>query len=188
MGRTLSDSMPGTKIAFIKYSIGGTYLGKPEGWLPPSSNNGNGGNLYKNMMNTIDQALKTFSNAFDTSKYTPRWAGFVWFQGEFDAFQQNYANAYEKNLTNLIKDIRSKTGVDDLPVIIPMIDVQRQWTHNAIVRAADIAVKQKLKNVDTLDTKGFPTDGTHYRAAGYIKIGQLIAQRWLAMDYTSMKM
>lgn len=183
MGRTLSDSMPGTKIAFIKYSIGGTYLGKPEGWLPPSSNNGNGGNLYKNLMNTIDQALKTFSNAFDTSKYTPRWAGFVWFQGEFDAFQQNYANAYEKNLTNLIKDIRSKTGVDDLPVIIPMIDVQRQWTHNAIVRAADIAVKQKLKNADTLDTKGFPTDGTHYRAAGYIKIGQLIAQRWLAMDY-----
>ena len=137
-------------------------------------------------MNTIDQALKTFSNAFDTSKYTPRWAGFVWFQGEFDAFQQNYANAYEKNLTNLIKDIRSKTGVDDLPVIIPMIDVQRQWTHNAIVRAADIAVKQKLKNVDTLILK------ISYRwdtlpGCRYIKIGQLIAQRWWPW-ITSMKM
>lgn len=183
LGRTLSDSMPGTSIAFIKYSIGGTYLAKPEGWLPPSSNNGNGGTLYKNMMTTIDAAMKTFSTAFDTSKYTPRWAGFVWFQGEFDAYQQNYANDYEKNLTNLIKDIRSKVDVVDLPVILPMIDVQNQWTHNGIVRAADIAASQKLDNVDTLDTKGFPTDGTHYRAAGYITIGQLCAQRWLSMDF-----
>ncbi len=183
MGRTLSDSMPETKIAFIKHSIGGTYLGKAEHWLPPSSNNGNGGTLYKNMMTTIDKAMKAFSNAFDTSQYTPRWAGFVWFQGEFDAYEMSYSNAYEKNLTNLIKDIRSKVGVDDLPVILPMIDVQNQWTHNGIVRAADITVSQKLDNVDTVDTKGFPTDGTHYKAAGYIKIGQLIAQRWLAMDF-----
>lgn len=51
------------------------------------------------------------------------------------------------------------------------------------INGADIAVSQKLDNVDTLDTKGFPTDGTHYRAAGYITIGQLCAQRWLAMDY-----
>ncbi len=183
MGRTLSDSMPETKIAFIKHSIGGTYLAKAEHWLPPSSNNGIGGTLYKNMMSTIDKALKSFSSAFDTSQYTPRWAGFVWFQGEFDAYDMGYSNAYEKNLTNLIKDIRSEVGVDDLPVILPMIDVQNQWTHNGIVRAADIAVSQKLDNVDTLDTRGFPTDGTHYRAAGYIKIGQLCAQRWLAMDF-----
>jgi hypothetical protein len=183
MGRTLSDSMPDTKIAFIKHSVGGTYLAKAEHWLPPSSNNGNGGTLYKNMMSTIDRAIKSFSSAFDTSQYTPRWAGFVWFQGEFDAYDIGYSNAYEKNLTNLIKDIRSEVGVDDLPVILPMIDVQNQWTHNGIVRAADIAVSQKLENVDTVDTKGFPTDGTHYRAAGYIKIGQLCAQRWLTMEF-----
>lgn len=183
MGRTLSDSMPETKIAFIKHSVGGTYLAKADHWLPPSSNNGNGGGLYKAMMSTIDKAMKAFNSAFDTSQYTPRWAGFVWFQGEFDAYEMGYANAYETNLTNLIKDIRSALEVDDLPVIIPMIDVQNQWTHNGIVRAADIAVSQKLDNVDTLDTKGFPTDGTHYRAAGYITIGQLCAQRWLAMDF-----
>jgi hypothetical protein len=182
-GRTLSDSMPGTKIAFIKHSVGGTYLATADNWLPPSSNNGNGGTLYKNMMNTIDKAIKAFNSAFDTSQYTPRWAGFVWFQGEFDAYQTSYANAYEKNLTNLIKDIRSKVGVEDLPVILPMIDVQNQWTYNSTVRAADIAVSQKLENVDTVDTKGLPTDGTHYRAAGYITIGQRCAQRWLAMDY-----
>jgi hypothetical protein len=65
-----------------------------------------------------------------------------------------------------------------------MIDVQNQWTHNSIVRAADVAVSQKMENVDTMDTKGFPTDGTHYKAAGYIKIGQICAQRWLKMQFT----
>lgn len=183
-GRTLSDSMQGIKIAFVKHAVGGTYLAKAEEWLPPSSNNGKGGNLYRQMMSTIDAAMKSFSSAFDTSKYTPRWAGFVWFQGEFDAYDRGYANAYEKNLTNLINDIRAEVKVSDLPVILPMIDVQNQWTHNAIVRAADIAVSQKIENVDTMDTKGFPTDGTHYKAAGYIKIGQICAQRWLKMRYT----
>jgi hypothetical protein len=60
------------------------------------------------------------------------------------------------NLANLIGDVRSKVKVDDLPVIIPMIDVQSRWTNNSIVRAADVAVKRKLKNLDTVDTKGFP--------------------------------
>lgn len=127
--------------------------------------------------------MNSFATTFDTSKYTPRWAGFVWFQGEFDAYDQAYANTYEKNLTNLINDIRTKVKVSDLPVILPMLDVQNRWTHNAKIRAADIAVRQKMKNVDTLDTRGFPTDGTHYKAAGYIKIGQICAQRWLAMKF-----
>lgn len=178
-GRMLSDSMPGQRIAFIKDAVGGTYLGKSEGWMPPSSNNGNGGTLYKNMMNAIDAALK----AFDTTKYTPRWAGFVWFQGEFDAYDMGLSKAYETNLTNLINDIRAKVKVDDLPVIIPMIDVQTQWTNNSIVRAADVAVAGKMTNVDTVETKGLPTDGTHYKTAGYITIGQRCAQRWLDMDF-----
>jgi hypothetical protein len=182
-GRTLSDSMPGKKIALIKDSKGGTYLAKATEWLPPSSNNGTGGTLYNTMMNHIDAALKSFNSAFDTSQYTPRWAGFVWLQGEFDAFDKTMSGAYEKNLTNLIHDIRAKVKVDDLPTILPMIDVQSQWTNNSIIRAADVAVKQKLKNVDTMDTKGLPTDGSHYRAAGYVKIGHVCALRWLNLHF-----
>lgn len=183
LGRKLSEAMPETKIAFIKSSSGSTYLGKTEHWLPPSSNNGVGGDLYKRMMSTIDQALKNFSNAFDTSLYTPRWAGFVWLQGEFDANDMNLSNAYEKNLTNLINDIRADLKSPDLPVIIPMIDAQSQWQNHTIIRNANIAVVKKMKNVDTLDTKGFETDGTHYKAQGQVKIGTIAAQRWLDMEY-----
>jgi hypothetical protein len=182
-GRTLSDSMTGKKIALIKISKGGTYLGKAAEWLPPSSNNGTGGTLYQSMMGSIDAALKAFNSAFDTTQYAPKWAGFVWLQGEFDAMDQTIANKYETNLTNLIKDIRTKTGAADLPVILPMIDVQSNWQYNSIVRAADIAVRNKLQNVDTMDTKGLPTNRIHYSAAGQVKIGTISAQRWLAMDY-----
>lgn len=182
-GRTLSDSMADTKIAFIKSAVGGTYLGKSGEWLPPSSNNGKGGTLYQNMMGHIEAALKSFNSAFDTAQYMPRWAGFVWFQGEFDAYDMTYAGAYEQNLTNLINDIRKHVEVEDLPIIIPMIDVQNQWTHNSVVRTADIKVSQNMENVDTVDTKGLPTDGTHYRADGYITIGHRCAQRWLSMNY-----
>jgi hypothetical protein len=183
LGRTLSDSMPGKKIAFIKCSSGSTYLGKVSDWLPPSSNSGTGGTLYNRMMSSIDVALKSFNTAFDTAQYTPKWAGFVWLQGEFDAMDKTLSNAYETNLTNLIKDIRAKLNVPDLPVIIPMIDVQGAWTNNSIIRAADIAVTKKFKNVDTLDTKGFSTDGVHYRGQGQVKIGTTTAQRWLNMNF-----
>jgi hypothetical protein len=186
-GKTLSDSMPGKKIAFIKDAVSGTYLAQTAGWLPPSSNKGVGGTLYKNMMTHIDKAMASFTTAFDTAQYTPRWAGFVWLQGEFDGMDQNDANAYDTNLTNLIKDIRTKTGVADLPVILEMIKPISAWQYAAKIRAADVDCKQKLKNVDTMDTKdlALSSDNIHYNAASQIKIGTISAQRWLHMHPTS---
>ncbi len=181
-GKTISDSLPDVKIAIIKDAVSGTSLADNNGWRPPSSG-GKVGTLYSNMMKHIKDAL----GALDTTKYNIIMAGFVWLQGEFDAMDktQKQANEYETNLTNLIKDIRDTLNTEDLPVILPMIDAQSIWTYNAKVRAADIAVRNKLENVDTLDTKGFETDGIHYKTQGVIKIGRIAAQRWLAMNYYS---
>lgn len=182
-GKILTDSMPGKMFAFIKDAASGTYLGQTGGWLPPSS--GGPGTLYRNMMTHIQAALKSFNSAYDTSRYTPRWAAFIWLQGEFDGWNdQSLANKYETNLTNLIKDIRDTTGVDDLPIIIPMIDASSNWKYNSIIRKAEIAVAEKIANCDTLDTKGLATDGIHYKTSGMKTIGQVSAIRWLAMNYT----
>lgn len=180
-GKALADAFPGRKFAFIKVARSGTYLGKATEWLPPSSNNGTGGTYYTAMMGSIDAALKSFNTAFDTALYAPKWSGFLWLQGEFDAMDATLAGKYETNLNNLIKDIRQKAGVPDLPVILPMIDVQSIWTNNAKIRAADIALTTKLVNVDTVETKGLSTDGIHYKAAGMVVIGQRCAARLLAM-------
>lgn len=182
-GKVLADSFPGKKFAFIKVARSGTYLGKATEWLPPSSNNGKGGTYYTAMMGSIDDALKAFNSAFDTAQYTPRWAGFVWLQGEFDAMDATLANQYETNLSNLIKDIRTKAGVADLPVILPMIDGQSMWTNYSKIWAADIALTKKLTHVDTVATKGLSTDGVHYKAAGMVAIGQRCAARWLKMKF-----
>ncbi|MBN1306729.1 MAG: hypothetical protein JXA18_02340 [Chitinispirillaceae bacterium] len=181
-GRTLADSMPGIKFAFIKDASSGTYLGKKEGWLPPSS--GGPGTLYKNMMTHIDNAIKSFTTAFDTAQYTPRWAGFVWHQGEFDGMDNQLADKYETNLTNLIKDIRTKTGNDSLPVIIPMI-TGSNWQYKNIIQTAEITVAKKTVNADTMSTDGYAlSDGVHYNAASMEKIGRICAQRWLTMKFT----
>ena len=191
-GKTIADSMPGKPIAFIKFAQSGTWLAKASEWLPPSSNTGTGGTLYQNMMKSIDEALKKFNDAFDTTQYTPKWAGFIWLQGEFDAMGTSfgntdvtYANKYEENLTNLIKDIRTKTGVDDLPIILPMITTMSPWGHSAKIRDADVAMTKKLENCDTMDTKGYALadDKVHYNTASMIKVGTISAQRWLAMKY-----
>jgi hypothetical protein len=183
-GRTLSDSMPAKRVALIKFSSGSTYLGKSSDWLPPSSNTGTGGTLYTWMKTAIDTLYKKINVVYDTSKYSPRWAGFIWLQGEFDAYDTAYANAYEKNLTNLIKDIRSALNDTLLPVIIPMISTYSGWKYNSTVRAAEVAVTKKFKNVDTLDTKAFTTDANgHYTGQSQVKIGTIAAQRWLAMNY-----
>jgi hypothetical protein len=188
-GKTLTDSVVGKKVALIKYSIGGTYLGKSDGWLPPSSNNGTGGTLYNNLISCMTSAMNSINTAFDTSKYTPKYAGFVWLQGEFDAYDLTLSNAYATNLKNLISDIRTKVNVSDLPVILPLIDTLSDWTYYSIVRAADVAMKQQLTNVDTLETKYCPMGtgsyvaGLHYNAKGQVTIGTVSAQRWLAMNY-----
>ncbi len=182
-GKVLADSFPGKKIAFIKVARSGTYLGKTTEWMPPSSNNGTGGPYYTAMMGSIDAALKAFNSAFDTTLYAPKWAGFLWLQGEFDAMDATLSGQYETNLTNLVKDIRLKTGVADLPVVLPMIDGQSMWTNYSKIWAADIALTKKLTHVDTVATKGLSTDGIHYKAAGMVTIGQRCAARWLKMKF-----
>ncbi len=183
-GRVLSDSMPDKKIAFIKDAVSGTYLGQSGGWLPPSS--GGPGTLYANMMKHVEAALKSFNDAFDTSEYSPRWAGFIWHQGEFDAWNnRSLADKYEENLMNLIEDIREMAEVEDLPAIIPMIAATSMWQYNAIVREAEITVAEVLNNCDTTDTKDFAlSDGIHYNTNSMKTIGTVCALRWLAMDFT----
>lgn len=182
-GRIISEAMPDKKFAIIKDGVSGTPLGQSSGWLPPSS--GGPGALYKNMMSHIEDALKKFNDAYDTSEYQPRWAGFLWLQGESDAINQNDANKYEGHLSNLIKDIREMAEDDSMPVIIPMIDNVSTWRFNGIVRAAEVAMTEKFVNVDTMDTHrdDIGTNGIHYSAKGQVVIGSVSAERWLAMEY-----
>lgn len=185
-GRTLADSLPDQKIAFIKNAVNGAPLGTSNGYLPPSSNNGNGGNNYNSMINHIKKAMNSFNDAFDTSEYTPRWAGFIWLQGETDAMQGgSMANNYKTNLENLINDIRDVCETPDLPVILPLISKSSYWKEADKIRGADVALRGSLENIDTVETKHLKllNDNMHYDAAGQMEIGYWSAIRWLGLEY-----
>lgn len=171
-GKTLSDSMPGAKIALIKYSVGSTYLATH--WRPPSSG-GTVGSHYNSMIATVTSGLAALD-----PQYTPEWAGMLWMQGEFDGNNLGYANEYQTNLTNFVKDVRAKLKVADLPFIIGMIDSVASWQHNGIIRTAERNVAKNLANVGLVDTKDFDTDNTHYRLNGMIALGKGFALNYLA--------
>lgn len=170
-GKTLSDSLAGTKIALIKHSVGSTYLATD--WRPPSSG-GTTGSLFNAMLATVKSGLAALD-----PQYTPVWSGILWMQGEFDGGNQGYANEYQTNLTNFVKDVRTQLKVPDLPFIIGMIDSSRSWPYAGTIRAAERAVAKNLANVGLVDTHGFATDGTHYKLDGMIALGKGFAVDWL---------
>lgn len=171
-GKTLSDSLAGTKIALIKHSVGSTYLATD--WRPPSSG-GTTGALYKAMLATVQSGLAALD-----PQYTPVWSGMLWMQGEFDGGNQGYANEYQTNLANFVKDVRSQLKEPNLPFIIGMIDSSNNWPFAGTIRAAERAVAKNVANVSTVDTKGFATDNTHYKLDGMIALGKGFATNWLS--------
>jgi hypothetical protein len=176
-GKTLSDSLSGTKIALIKHSVGSTYLAT--NWRPPSSG-GTTGALYTAMLATVKSGLAALD-----PQYTPEWSGMLWMQGEFDGQNQGYANEYQTNLANFVKDVRSELKAPTLPFIIGMIDSSRSWQFAGTIRAAERAVAKNVTNVGLVDTYGFATDGTHYKLDGMIALGKGFAMNWLAKFHTS---
>jgi hypothetical protein len=176
-GKTLSDSLAGTKIALIKHSVGSTYLATH--WRPPSSG-GTTGQLYTAMLATVKAGLASLD-----PQYTPEWSGILWMQGEFDGQNQSYANEYQTNLGNFVKDVRSELKAPTVPFIIGMIDSSRSWQFAGTIRAAERAVAKNVTNVGLVDTYGFATDGTHYKLDGMIALGKGYAMNWLTKFHTT---
>jgi len=48
-------------------------------------------------------------------------AGFVWWQGHKDSFNEAWIREYEQNLVNLIKDVRAEFKVPRLPVVVATV-------------------------------------------------------------------
>ncbi|MES2732108.1 MAG: carbohydrate-binding protein, partial [Bacteroidota bacterium] len=163
-GRAMSDYFGGQTIALIKSSLGATRLAID--WRPPSSG-GNRGPLYDKFINDTRFAMGQLrEQGFD-----PTIVGMIWMQGESDGVDLGMSNEYERNLTNLINDLRRDIPANNMPVGIGKIDVQPAWPHNAIIRQAEENVVRALPNMGIFDTRGFETDGVHYFQAGMIRVG-----------------
>jgi len=172
-GHVIGDHFT-NQVLLIKTAWGGKSL--YQDFRPPSSGR-EVGPYYTKMVEEIREALgnlqKYFPN-YDGSGY--ELAGFVWYHGWNDGCDpKNAVPEYEKNLVNLIKDMRKDLNAPNLPAVIgeltgPWVKAEGQWA--AIRKAqADAAARPEFKDtVLFVETHDFvrppeespcPTHGHH---------------------------
>lgn len=198
---SLGDS--GTMNAVIKYAWGATFL-YPDTtnaastrygtWTPPSYREDHGvgggkiGILYDNFLEVVAEGL----DKLEKKGYTPVIRGMWWMQGEAEANNKTYADAYYALLTDLIGDLRSDltqtTGQDcsSMPFVIGKI--YRNPAYSAMsqietIRAAQDRAAQTLANVATVDCTGLAQqDGWHFTADAQLYLGEQFVQKVNGMD------
>ncbi|MEE2887225.1 MAG: sialate O-acetylesterase [Planctomycetota bacterium] len=121
-------------------------------------------------------------------------AGFVWFQGHKDGGSKDWVAEYERNLVNLIQDVRSDLKAPNLPVMIATVGFggEAMGDNYLKIRAAQMNVGDPKKHpefagtVRTVDTRGYwrireqsPSgQGYHYNrnAETYMLIGEALGR------------
>ncbi|MBT8087907.1 MAG: sialate O-acetylesterase [Gammaproteobacteria bacterium] len=195
-GRSLSSHAPGTRIAIIKYALGGSGLADGVGygnWYPDFSD-GAGLNQY-------DHALKTMRNALayadiDADGVADRLipSGIVWMQGEADAYHsQAAADEYRVNLQRLIGLLRAAMRVDDLPVAIGKITDSGMADDGTVMDYIE-TVQQAQRNfvdsdpcaayVTVTDDLAYLDDGWHYDTDGFVRMGTAFADAMIDLETT----
>ena len=103
-------------VLLIKTAWGGKSLFKD--FRPPSSG-GETGPYYKQMIAEVEEGLAKMGKEFPSlAGRKHKLAGFVWFQGWNDMYDETARTEYEQNLVNLIKDVRSHFKSPNLPAVI----------------------------------------------------------------------
>ena len=142
-GHVVGDGLK-NQVLLIKTAWGGKSLGVD--FRPPSSG-GETGPYYNKMINQIREALtnlKTDFPAYDGRGY--ELAGFVWWHGWNDFCDAKLVPEYEKNLINLIHDVRNDLKAPKLPVVIG--DLTGPWLKGAKdFPAAASSIKKSQKAV-----------------------------------------
>jgi alpha-galactosidase len=110
------------QVLLVKIAWGGKSIYKD--FRPPSSGGEVGASYLKLVEGVKDtlKNLKTLFPAYDEAQGCEL-AGLLWFQGWNDLVNAQAVPEYERNLTNLIKDLRKELNVPNLPVVIGELGV-----------------------------------------------------------------
>ncbi len=157
-------------VLLIKIAWGGKSIGKD--FRPPSSG-GELGPYYTTLVETTKDVLRDAGTHFpELEGRTFELAGIGWHQGWNDRVNQSFNDAYEENLSNLIRDLRKDLDAPDLPFVIAetgMSGHQEKHPRALSLMAAQAAVAEREEfkgNVAFVGTKDF------YRAPEVSPSGQ----------------
>jgi hypothetical protein len=154
------------KVLLIKVSTGGTSL--KVDWRPPSAVAQRGGVVgprYTQMVQMVRLVLANLGEEFpDLKGLQYEIAGFGWHQGFNDAVSQGFGEEYEKNLADLIQDVRKEFDKPNLPFVIATTSMFPPKSPRNPVELAQMAVADPQKypqfkgNVMTVDAQPFWRD------------------------------
>ncbi|QDT12664.1 sialate O-acetylesterase [Planctomycetes bacterium K23_9] len=165
--KAMLEAKPGTKLALIKGSKGGTSLRAD--WKPGVAGDPDTqGPRYRDFVETIRLATAELQQRGDQYKLR----GLLWHQGESDSKAKS--SVYQKRLEEFIARIRQDVGVDDLPVVVG--EVFDNGKRDG-VRAAIRKVSESVQGVGFVPASGLTTsdEGTHFDAKSQLKLGQRFA-------------
>lgn len=168
-GRDMAAAWPDQNIAIVKVGYGATTLAVD--WNPDSP-----GARYTDLLNAVNTAMAELSVGYDAEL-----TGMLWMQGESDALNLGYAQAYETNLKNFILSVREDLGVAELPFVIGQISEAPAWTYGSIVRQAQADVARELSATLMISTADLSLISNHYDAAGQMALGSRFAGAMLAL-------
>lgn len=190
-------------VLLIKTAMGNRALGFD--FRPPSSGRNDPDNKfeaieYKLMVEGVRKTLDNIEQVvpgYNGQGYEI--AGFVWFQGHKDSFTEQLIGEYEKNLVNLINDVRKEFKTPDLPSVVATVGFGGRNMQEKFVRIlkAQMAVGDaKLHpefagNVASVDTREFwrevdespKSQDYHYNrnAETYMRIGDALGRAMVGL-------
>ncbi|GGZ87484.1 sialate O-acetylesterase [Algibacter mikhailovii] len=184
----LQEYYPNEKMAFIKYSRGGSSIdslaaGKFGSW-EPDFNGKTGVNQYDHFLKTIRNAHEYGDINGDGIEDYLLPMGIIWMQGESDGDKtEEIASRYYIQLRRLMDLIRASLLSDDLPVVIGKIsdshniDTGIVWPFGDLVQYAQEKYAKTDKNAAIVrSTRNYKySDRWHYDSNGYIDLGKEFA-------------
>jgi hypothetical protein len=149
----------------FKYALGSTSI--YNNWKTPGK-----GGMYDKMIVELKKAIVQLeSKGF---KVTVR--GLIWIQGESDAENDTYANAYYFSLLSIINDLRMNVVKNKKLPIILGVDEQHQWVvERPIIVESQKRIMNENKNIMFTSMIGLPkADATHLTPEGLVTHGNQI--------------
>jgi hypothetical protein len=185
----IQELYPHQKIAFIKYSRGGSSIdsvaARSFGSWEMDYRGTNGINQYDHFLSTIRAAFKHTDIDGDGKEEVLQPEGIIWMQGESDAaFTEEVALRYYANLKRLMDLIRASLHHDDLPVVIGKIsdswnhESGKVWQFGELVQYAQEKYARTDRNATIVRSTRYYkySDPWHYNSAGYIDLGEKFAE------------
>ena len=169
----LASLHPRARTAIVKFARNGTSLHAD--WNPDRR-----GALYDALLARVHRAQRAARDL--GTRITI--AGFFWMQGEWDADTLAHADAYGRNLVQLITRLRTDLRTPNLPVVLGRIrDVRRVsvWRpYSDVVRREQREVAAAVPRTFLVSTDGLeidPRSPVHFDTRGIVRLGELFVQK-----------